>query len=86
MLSHPGICGTAFAVISFQGLHCTAAVTFPVGANASSMAAVMALRSYSCRQAQSFLALLSSRTWGQLSATRDIHACQSYKVNGLQKP
>lgn len=58
-------------VMLFYGIYCTAAVTFPVGANASSMAAVMALRSYSCCQFQSFLALLSSRTWGQLSAARE---------------
>ena len=49
----------------------SAAVNFAVGAKASNMADVIALRSYSCVQPQSLRALLSSRTWGQLSAARE---------------
>ena len=71
----------AFSLLwSCFGLTCTVQVLY-FGANASNTAVVMAVKLYSCCHPQSWRALLSSRTWGQLSA--EIRS--SYFKSDIQK-
>ena len=68
-IKHPNHCLNELLPFHCCGLALVLLALFKYfGANASNIAVVMAVKLYSCCHPQSWRALLSSRTWGQLSA------------------